>query len=178
MSESATIARPYAEAVFSLAPDAPSRIRWSETLQFAAALVASSELAGLIGDPRIPGTRLLSLLRDIGGRRFDDQALAFLRLLLNNDRLLLLPEIGRAFEDLRRQSENVVDVQIVSARPLAASEEADIRGRLEQRFQHRVAVRARVDESLLAGAVIHIGDRIIDGSLRARLAALATYLNQ
>lgn len=178
MSESATIARPYAEAVFGLAPDAQSRARWGETLQFAATLITHPALAALVGDPRIPAPRLLSLLQEIGGARFDRQALAFLRLLLDNDRLLLLPEIERAFAELRRQAENVVDVQIVSARALAAGEEAEIRGRLEKRFHHRVVVRAQVDASLLAGAVIHIGDRVIDGSLRARLAALATYLNQ
>jgi len=178
MSTQATIARPYAEAVFGLAQDASARARWSAGLAFAATVVSDPKVAALAADPRIPAAHLLSLLKEIGGARFDGRMVGLLQLLLDNERILLLPEIERIFEALRSEAENVLDVEIVSAQPLASTEEADIRTRLEQRFKRRVVVRSRVDVALLAGAVIHIGDRVIDGSLQARLAALATHLNQ
>lgn len=176
MSERATVARPYAEAVFGLASDEPRRLAWSRALALGAMLVQDPVVADLARDPRVAPAALLKLLRDIGGAVFDDEIGTFLGLLIENKRLLLLPEIALMFEALCRDADRVIDVRVTSAYQLAASEEREIRERLERRFRRKVVLTTLIDRALIAGAVIRADDQVIDGSLRARLASLAAHL--
>ncbi|MHB1942712.1 MAG: F0F1 ATP synthase subunit delta [Acidiferrobacteraceae bacterium] len=177
MSERATLARPYAEAVFGLARDASRHAFWVRALALGTAIVQDQGAGHILRDPRIPSKTLLGLLHDIGGETFDEEVMAFLGLLVENERLLLLPEIARMFGDLCRDAEHSIDVEITSAYVLSPPEEQEIRGRLERRFRRTVVLTTRIDPALVAGAVIRAHDRVIDGSLRARLAALAASLN-
>ncbi|MHB1515432.1 MAG: F0F1 ATP synthase subunit delta [Acidiferrobacteraceae bacterium] len=177
MSERATLARPYAEAVFGLARDASRHAFWARALALGAAIVQDQDAGHILRDPRIPPEALLGLLRDIGGEAFDGDVMAFLGVLIESERVLLLPEIARMFGDLCREAEHSIDVEIISAYALSPTQEQEIRGRLERRFRRTVVLATRIDPALVAGAVIRAHDRVIDGSLRARLAALAASLN-
>ncbi|MHB1950353.1 MAG: F0F1 ATP synthase subunit delta [Acidiferrobacteraceae bacterium] len=176
MSERATIARPYAEAAFGLASDETRRSFWSRALALASQAVQDPALADLARDPRVAGASLLTLLRDIGGPVFDDEIAAFLRLLIENERLLVLPEIARMFDALRRDADGIIEARVTSAYRLSASEEAEMRARLERRFGRKVILTTAIDPTLIAGAVVRADDHVIDGSLRARLASLTAYL--
>ncbi|MHB1587235.1 MAG: F0F1 ATP synthase subunit delta [Acidiferrobacteraceae bacterium] len=176
MSERATVARPYAEAAFGLARDESRRSFWSRSLALGTLLVQDPAVADLARDPRVAPAALLALFRDLGAAAFDDEIGAFLGLLIENERLLLLPEIAVMFEALRRDADRVIDVRVTSAYSLTASEEGEIRERLERRFQRKVVLTTLIDPALIAGAVIRADDQVIDGSLRARLASLAAHL--
>ncbi len=99
-----------------------------------------------------------------------------MRVLAENHRLLLLPEIAAHFELLRAQIENTVDVEVVSAVPLDAAQTEKLRQALDKRLKARVRMTNAVDSSLLGGAVIRAGDLVIDGSLKGRLERLRTEL--
>ena len=102
----------------------------------------------------------------------------FFRLLLENGRVVVLPEIADQFEALKARVENTVEAVVTSASPLSDSLQAEITKSLKERFGRDVRVATEIDENLIGGAVIRAGDVVIDGSLRARLEGLANALTK
>ena len=172
-----TLARPYARAAFEAARDADALARWSEALELASDIAATEELHYLSGDPRVGGDRLLELITDIGKDRFDDSFTNFLKVLITNGRLELMPEIALQYEQYRRESEQRIRVEVVSAKPMEDAETGKLAERLKARFGREVDMHVEVDESLIGGAVIRAGDKVIDGSVRGRLEQLGRRIN-
>jgi F-type H+-transporting ATPase subunit delta len=100
----------------------------------------------------------------------------FLRLVAENDRLEVLPEIVQRFDALKAEAERTVAVSIVSASEIDAGQAALIARSLEQRLGRAVELKFSVDPDLLGGAVIRAEDQVIDGSVRSRLESLANTL--
>ncbi|NBB93779.1 MAG: F0F1 ATP synthase subunit delta [Gammaproteobacteria bacterium] len=172
-----TLARPYARAAFEAARDADALPRWSEALELASEIAATEELHYLSGDPRVGGDRLLELITDIGGDRFDESFTNFLKVVIINGRLALLPEIAAQYEQYRREAEERIRVEVYSARPMDDEESNKLAERLKARFGREVDMHVEVDESLIGGAVIRAGDKVIDGSVRGRLEQLGRRIN-
>lgn len=176
MAERATIARPYAKAAFDYARDAKGLGQWSKGLQAAAAIVADPRVAEATKNPKWDAAQLAGLVTDVAGDSLDDGMRNFVRVLTENHRLLLLPEITEQYEALRAAVENSIDVEVVSAVTLNAAQAEKLAAALSQRFKRQVRMRNSVDSSLLGGAVIRAGDLVIDGSLKGRLERLGTEL--
>jgi F-type H+-transporting ATPase subunit delta len=98
------------------------------------------------------------------------------RVLAENHRLLLLPEIAAHYEQFRSVVENTVDVEVTSAVPLNDAQAQKLKQALSTRLKREVHMRTAVDSALLGGAVLRAGDLVIDGSLKGRLERLATEL--
>ncbi len=177
MAERRTTARPYAEAAFALARDARRLKPWSEMLGLLAAVVGDAGLQPLLDDPRLPRERLADLIIEIGGQHLDSEAQNFVRILAENRRLALLPEIIELYETRRAEAEAIVEADVTSAYALTDAEQRKISEALKRRLGREVRVTTHVDASLLGGIVIRAGDLVIDGSVRGRIAALATHLN-
>jgi len=171
-----TLARPYARAVFQVARDADKLADWSEALQFAAAIASSDDIEQFYGDPRVDRQKLLALITDLGGDRFNDQFVNLLKVLMNYDRLDLLPEIASQYEFYRREAEARLRVHVSTAMPMNDEETRKLSERLKARFGREIDLDVDVDESLIGGAVIRAGDRVIDGSVRGRLEQLSRQL--
>ena len=185
MAENNTIARPYAQAVFETARDDRDLDAWSESLELASALLADGQVVAYLGDPAFNDTQRLEFLTGLfakaGSRKLDGgdrKGLNFLRLLLENDRVAVLPEIAQRFEVLKSRIENVVEVVVTSASPLDDGQRAAYAAALKKRLGSEIQLTTEIDENLIGGAVIRAGDVVIDGSLRARLNGLATALTQ
>jgi F-type H+-transporting ATPase subunit delta len=176
MAEPETIARPYAKAAFEFARDAGIFAAWSAGLKVAAEIVADARVAALIDDPEHPTEDVVGLIAGVAGERLDAPMLNFVRLLAENHRLLLLPEIASQYETERAAVENTVDVEVVSAVPLSAAQEDKLAAALKVRLKRHVRLHNSVDAALMGGAVIRAGDLVIDGSIRGRLERLATEL--
>jgi F-type H+-transporting ATPase subunit delta len=176
MAEKLTAARPYAEAVFGLAQERNALKDWSEMLALAAAVVRDERIQRLANDPRVERARLLGLLLDIGGKQLTPEGANFLRLLVENRRLLLLPEIAAVYEDLKAEAEARIEATVTSAFPLEPAQLKTLEQGLQRRFGRAVRLTAETDPGLLGGVVIRAGDLVIDGSVRARLAGLAAGL--
>ncbi len=173
MSQSLTLARPYARAAFGLARDAGALPQWSDALAFAARLAADPKVASLLGHPALARTEAVALLSPDGAAEaFGD----FLAVLADNRRLAQLPEISGLYEQLRAESEGVVLATVTSASALPAAELDSITAALRKRFGRDVHLDTAVDENLIGGAVIAAGDVVIDGSLRGKLARLQSAL--
>jgi F-type H+-transporting ATPase subunit delta len=176
VAERATIARPYAKAAFEYARDANALAAWSQGLKTAAGIVADPRVAPLTKSPEWSAADLVSLITDVAEPKLDGGMQNFVRVLAENRRLLLLPEIAAHYEALRSAAENTIDVEVVSAVPLDAAQADKLTAALSARLKRGVRMQNSVDASLLGGAVVHAGDLIIDGSLKGRLQRLATEL--
>jgi F-type H+-transporting ATPase subunit delta len=176
VAERATIARPYAKAAFEYARAANAFAAWSQGLKAAAEIVADPRVAPLTKSPEWSASDLATLIIDVAGAKLDAGMQNFVRVLAENHRLLLLPEISAQYEQLRSVVENTVDVEVVSAVPLDAAQAGKLERALSTRLKRKVRMRNSVDAALLGGAVVRAGDLVIDGSLRGRLERLATDL--
>ena len=176
MAERATIARPYAKAAFEYARDSKAFAGWSGALRTAAEIVLDPRVARLTKNPKWSAADLVTLITDVAGPKLDAGMQNFVRVLAENRRLLLLPEIAAHYEALRAKVENTVDVEVVSAVALDAAQAEKLIAALSTRLRRSVRMRNSVDSTLLGGAVVRAGDLVIDGSLKGRLARLATAL--
>lgn len=181
----AAAARPYARAAFEDAQDAQALPLWSELLQAAAAIAADSAMRRLLGpwNPQLRGEQkadlVAGLCRDMrGGAETPTVFVAFLRMLAEFHRLHQLPGIAVLFERLRAEAESVLYAELISATAVTTVQRDSISRALTAKFNRSVELDCKTDASLIAGAVIRIGDRVIDGSARGRLDKLAMALSQ
>jgi len=175
MSETLTLARPYARAAFESAHKADSLASWSQKLGFAAQLIADARVGALVGNPRIGHAEVTGLLLP-PDEKVDSNFAAFLSLLVENRRAALLPDIAALFEELKRESERVLKVTLRSAAPVPDEQVGAIRVALKKRFGRDIELDQRIDPSVIGGAVIDAGDMVIDGSVRGRLERLESAL--
>ena len=178
MAERATIARPYAKAAFEYAREANAFAAWSQGLESAAQIVADPSVAPLTKSPQWPMANLVSLITDVAGDKLDAGMQNFVRVLAENHRLLLLPEIAAHYEELRAAVENTLDVEVISAVTLSDAQADKLKQALSTRLKRTVRMQNSVDSTLLGGAVVRAGDLVIDGSLKGRLERLATDLTR
>jgi F-type H+-transporting ATPase subunit delta len=176
MAERATIARPYAKAAFEYAREANDFASWSQGLARLAEIVADPRVAALSKSPQWSTADVANLIIDIAGAGLDAGLQNFVRVLAENRRLLLLPEIAAHYEEFRAAVENTVDVEVVSAVKLDAAQSDKLSAALAKRLKRNVRMKNSVDATLLGGAVLRAGDLVIDGSLKGRLERLATEL--
>ena len=176
MAERATIARPYAKAAFEYARDAKAFAEWSRGLKSAADIVADPRVAALTKDPQWSQADLVGIITDVAGDKLDAAMQNFVRVLAENHRLLLLPEITARYELLRSEIENTLDVEVISAVALSSAQTEKLSQALNMRLKRKVRMQNSVDATLLGGAVVRAGDLVIDGSLKGRLQRLATEL--
>jgi F-type H+-transporting ATPase subunit delta len=176
MAERATIARPYAKAAFEYARDANDFAGWSLALARAAEIVADPRVAALTKSPQWSAADVVGLITGVAGASLNAGMENFVRVLAENHRLLLLPEIAAHYEEFRSAVENTVDVEVVSAVKLDAAQSDKLSAALAKRLKRNVRMKNSVDATLLGGAVLRAGDLVIDGSLKGRLERLATEL--
>lgn len=178
MAELQTLARPYAKAVFELARQSGTLPAWTGKLSALATAVQAPQIAGLIGHPRVTRAVLAETLTQGLGDALGPDGAAFVRLLAQNGRLKLAPQIAEQFEALRAQAEARVDVEIVSAAEVSGEQRSQLGAAIGKRLQREVAIDWKTDESLIAGAVIRAGDLVIDGSVSGELARLRGTLSR
>jgi F-type H+-transporting ATPase subunit delta len=172
MQEKLTIARPYALAAFGYASDANDVPAWSAMLDALADAVSNADLKPLIRHPRVSDGQLTELLTEILGSCLDEPRANFIQALLAAERLELAPEIAELFERHRAAAQGVVDVRVQSAYALSADEQQRIASAVRGRLGKECKVTTDVNPDLIGGAVIKVGDSVIDISLRGRLRAL------
>jgi F-type H+-transporting ATPase subunit delta len=176
MAEPSTIARPYAEAAFRLADAHGKLAEWAATLANLAAVAADARVRAAIGDPNLPAAKVAGLFIAILAGKLSGEAENFVRVLAENGRLEVLAEIRSQFEALKNAREGVLEAEVHTAFEMDQGQLADLVARLEKKTGRKVRARVSVDKSLIGGVRIVIGDKVIDGSARAQLAALETAL--
>lgn len=175
MAENVTIARPYADAAFGLARGAGALGSWAEVLNRLVFITTDTGVQTCISDPNLPAGRLAGLVLDVAGDLTAEQQ-NFVRVLVDNERLQVLPEIRDLFVVLKNEHEGVLEAKVASAFPLDDAALVVLKADLETRFKTRIDVTVTVDPDLIGGVRIAIGDEVIDASVRGKLASMATAL--
>jgi F-type H+-transporting ATPase subunit delta len=176
MAEPSTIARPYAEAVFKLADGAGKLAEWSAALANLAAVAADARVRAAASDPNRSAAQVAGLFLSILAGRLPADGENFVRVLAENGRLDVLAEIRALFEALKNAREGVVEAEVISAFDMDQGQLAELVARLEKHTGRKVRARVSVDKALIGGVKVVLGDKVIDGSARAQLAALENAL--
>ena len=178
MAEAATIARPYAEAVFGLAEKAGAFAPWLRMLAIMARVAAHPDMRSCISNPNLSAKALYDLFMELCKEDFPVDARNFVRVLIANDRLTLLPEIHRQFGELKNELEGVVEAEIRTAFPLDNAQVNGIVADISRRLKRRVQPHVTLDKELIGGVRITTGDEVIDCSVRGKLDEMAVALKR
>lgn len=173
MAEITTLARPYAVAAFRLAKEQKALDRWSENLSLLAAVAANPDVNAVICDPKYTGAQVEQLFAKVCGDRLDAAGSNLVKLLIENDKLTLLPVISEMYESLKAEDGGVEQAAIISAAPLSKEQGQALVSRLETRFSKKIEPQFAVDPELIGGVKIVVGDAVIDASVRGQLQDLA-----
>lgn len=175
MVELSTIARPYAEAVFDVAKTS-NIAQWSVWLESWAAVANNPDIGLLANNPKLEKNQVLSVFVELTPTPVDAQAQSFLAALVENGRLLALPEIARQFNELKNAHQGLADALIESAFPMDDAEVQNIVVALERKFGSKLKVAVKVSPSLIGGISVTVGDQILDNSVRGKLGAMKAAL--
>lgn len=176
MSDQATLARPYAEAIFKRAKEAKATDKWSEMLAFVALVMQDNELVALVKNPKFSNDRAVRLILEISKGLLDKEGANLVKLLVQNDRLLLAPQIATLYEEYKAEDEGYVDVDVSSAFALTKAEEKNLETSLEKMLNKSIRLKVGVDKTLIGGFLARAGDIVIDGSIKGQLQQLAKRL--
>ncbi|MFI4962825.1 MAG: F0F1 ATP synthase subunit delta [Legionellales bacterium] len=178
MSDSTTIARPYAKAIFEHALAEKKLTQWSMYLLTLAQAVLTPEAEQFIANPAATVEQQIDLLQSlVSAESKGDQSLNnLIALLATNKRLMLLPEIKALYEVHKSDQEKTLIVDVFSFSTLSEDQQKKLIESLSKRLQRKVSLKINIDPSLLGGAVIQAGDLVIDGSVRGKLNKLGTEL--
>jgi len=119
---------------------------------------------------------LRSLFKDVGGAAFSAEVNNFIQLLIDNHRIALLPEIVELYEGYCSEALKTMRVELIAAFDVTELQQQQFAATLKQRFSREITLQCSVDKTLLGGAIIRAGDKVIDGSALGRLNQLADSL--
>jgi F-type H+-transporting ATPase subunit delta len=177
MAELSTIARPYAEALFSVAHGSGEKLDvWLCAMEDLARLMEHPQVAGVAADPNLDHAQVFELLHGMMKAPLPAAVTNFLKLLIENQRLAVLPEVAAQFRRLKNHAEGVADCLIETAFPLADAQLAELLASLSKKFGQKLKPEVRVNPGLIGGVRATVGDQVLDGSVRARLADMQTAL--
>jgi len=172
MSESITLARPYAKAAFEFAKSESAVDQWSKDLLVAAGLAQDEQILNYFSRPDVMVDDLVQLVSGAASVEYKN----FIRMLTQNDRLSLLPEVAELYQYYLEQDSQSLTVDVFSAVELSDTQKQDMTAALSKRTGKQISLQTHIDEDMMGGARIHCGDLVIDGTLRGKVDRLKTQL--
>ena len=175
MAELATIARPYAEALFQVARQHDLNA-WREQIDALALVAGDAGLRQFADHPKsLPG-QVFDVMVEAAKLPLAEGMRNFLRTVIDNGRLDALPAVAAQFHRLASEAQGVAEAQVESAFALDAAQLADLLAVLEKRFGRKLTATVTVEPSLIGGVRVTVGDEVLDTSVRARLERMKTTL--
>ena len=172
MSEFTTAARPYAKAAFEVAQAESKQAEWSDALQFIDAVVCNDDFVAVIDNPAMGAEAKGDILIDICADKLSETQKNFIKVMAENSRLMLMPEIVVLYEALRAAAENTVEATATAAYALSDAQVQSMTDALKKKLGCDVTLTTEVDSSLIGGVIIRAGDLVIDGSTQAKIGSL------
>jgi F-type H+-transporting ATPase subunit delta len=167
MAELATIARPYAEALFkATSSDLSGAAVWVEALQ---AIASNSQLQQFADNPNVTHAQVFDVISGVVKVAMPEMAQNFLRTVIDNRRLSALPEIAEQFRVLKNAQSGSSDAVVFSAFAIDSAALADLAATLEKRFARKLNVSVQLQPELIGGIRVVVGDEVLDTSVKARL---------
>ena len=175
MAEHATVARPYAEAVFRVAQTG-DMAAWSTLIDELAQVGANSDVQAFARNPNVSEAQVADAFAALVKAPLTAEAKNFVNMLIENGRVSLLPEIGAQFAVLKNALEGAADADITSAFEITAAQVNDLVASLEKKFGRKLNPTVTVDPSLIGGVRVVVGDEVLDTSVRAKLQQMSVAL--
>ncbi len=175
MAELATIARPYAEALFQVASGQDLK-SWSEQLAALALVAQDSQLRQFAEDPKVDTEQVFQVMAAAAKLPLSTGVQNFLREVVANGRLAALPAMVQQFHDLANAASGVADAHIFSAFPIEPAQLADVVATLEKRFGRKLQAHVELEPGLIGGIRVVVGDEVLDTSVKARLERMKVAL--
>ena len=177
MAELSTIARPYAEALFSVAQGSGESLDgWLASINELANLMTHPQVAEVVADPNLDHAQIFGLLTGMLKSPLPEPGGNFLKLLIENQRLAVLPDVAVQFRRLKNSAEGVADCLIETAFPLSDAQASELVVALATKFGRKLKPEIRVNADLIGGVRATVGDQVLDSSVRARLTDMQTAL--
>ena len=174
MAELATIARPYAEALYKASlQDLVNVSVWVDEL---AAVAANAQLQQFADSPKVTSAQVFDLIASVAKSTLNDHAKNFLRTVIENGRLSVLPEIAVQFRALKNASSGSSDAVVYSAFPIDSAALAQVAATLETKFGRKLNVSVELQPELIGGIRVVVGDEVLDKSVKARLEQMKVAL--
>lgn len=168
-----TIARNYAEALLELARRAEDTAGWGKLIDdVAGGMRENITLTRFLESPKISEAQKCDVLFEALGDRVPRHFLRFLQALIRKRRQMLIPAIAAEYHDLLDASENTVHASVTVARDISESDQNGIAAHLSRVLGKRVVTHMHVNADILGGVIVKVGDTVMDGSVRRRLATL------
>jgi F-type H+-transporting ATPase subunit delta len=168
MAELATVARPYAEALFRVAQDGDMNA-WSAVVSELAQIGASADVQAFAQNPNVTQAQLADTIASLVKSPLNAEAKNFIAMLAENGRVTLLPEIAAQFAALKNANEGAADAEIFSAFEISGEQLSQLVATLEKKFGRKLNPTVTVDPSLIGGVRVVVGDEVLDTSVRAKL---------
>jgi F-type H+-transporting ATPase subunit delta len=168
MAELATVARPYAEALFRVAQSGDMNA-WSALVSELAQVGANPDVQSFAQNPNVSEAQLADTIASLVKSPLSPEAKNFISMLAENARVVLLPEIGVQFNELKNAQEGAADALIFSAFEISGDQLASLSATLEKKFGRKLNPTVTVDPSLIGGVRVVVGDEVLDTSVRAKL---------
>ncbi len=178
MTDFTTAARPYANAVYDLAHESSELDSWSDALTNLAAVVNDAQMSKLLDAPESGKSQKGELIIQVLGDKLNEQQQNLVKLMAENGRLKLMPDVLEQFEVARAKAENKVEAEVISAFELSAKQTSELVNTLKNKLGCEVTLTTTIDKSLIGGVVIKAGDIIIDASMKSQLNSLALSLGR
>lgn len=175
MAELATIARPYAEALFRVAKSG-NLAQWSDLVSEMAAVGGHPDVKEFAGNPKISDQQITDTFLSLLKSGVSAEAKNFVVMLIQNGRFILLPEIAEQFHALKNAQEGAADAEITSAFELSDAQVKELIATLEKRFSRKLNPSVTIDNALIGGVRVVVGDEVLDTSVRAKLQKMHTAL--
>lgn len=175
MAELATIARPYAEALYQVAVKHDVKA-WGAALDALALVARDADLRQFADNPKVTAEQVYAVMTAAAKQDLAPELQNFLRAVIENSRLAALPEVVAQFHVLANAAAGVADAQIFSAYPIDAAQLSDVIGTLEKRFGRKLEAHVTLEPSLIGGIRVVVGDEVLDTSVKARLERMKVAL--
>jgi F-type H+-transporting ATPase subunit delta len=174
MAELATIARPYAEALYKASAQELTAVSaWVEEL---AAIAGNAQLLQFADSPKVTNAEVFDLISGVAKSALNDHAKNFLRTVIENGRLSAMPEIANQFRALKNAQSGSSDAVVHSAFPIDGAALAEVATMLEKRFGRKLNVSVELQPELIGGIRVVVGDEVLDTSVKARLEQMKVAL--
>ena len=175
MAELATLARPYAEALFQVAEKGDLKQATTE-LDALAQIAANPQLRQFADAPKSGAQQVFEVITSVANMPLTDASKNLLRTVIDNGRLAVLPEIAAQFRALVSERSGVSDAVVYSAFAIEPAALADVIASLETRFKRKLNATVQVQPDLIGGIRVVVGDEVLDTSVKARLEQMKAAL--
>lgn len=172
MADARTIARPYAKAAIMLAMASNDYQKWHKALILAAQVAKADDMQTILKDPNVELSQILEVFAELGKDNFDKDITNLLKVMGQSKRLSILPEVAEIFGEIQATKQNIMPVDLISAKPIDQKLQEQIIVALKRKLGYDINLNCTTDPNLLAGAVIKAQDMVLDGSVKGRLTRL------